>query len=67
MPSKFGEAKVTKSREQNKRILSFFCRDGVSSPSLMAELQKKLVKAKQFWKINANRLYEIDGICHQLR
>ena len=26
------ECKDTKSREQNKRIHSFFCRDGVSSP-----------------------------------
>ena len=45
--------KVTKSREQNKEICFFFCRDGVSSPFLMAKLRKKLVKAKRFWKNNA--------------
>ena len=32
VPSKFGEAKVTKSRAQNKETYFFFCRDGVSSP-----------------------------------
>ena len=47
--------KVTKSREQNKEICFFFCRDGVSSPFLMAKLRKKLVKNNGFWKINAIR------------
>ena len=47
--------KVTKSREQNKEICFFFCRDGVSSPFLMAELRKKVVVTKRFWKINAIR------------
>jgi hypothetical protein len=47
--------KVTKNRAQNKETGFFFCRDGVSSPSLMAKVRKKLVKAKRFWKINAIR------------
>ena len=40
--------KDTKSREQNKRIYSFFCRDGVSSPLQTAELRKVESKTKEF-------------------
>ena len=49
------DRKVTKSREQNKRIHSFFCRDGVTSRLESAKLRKKVVVTKRFWKINAFR------------
>jgi hypothetical protein len=43
----FGD-KVTKSREQNKGIRSFFCQDGVSSPILSAKLRKSLNMVSDF-------------------
>ena len=51
-------SKVTKNRAQNKETCFFFCRDGVSSPSLMAKLRKKSVTKDGFWKINANCFLE---------
>jgi hypothetical protein len=39
--------KVTKNRAQNKETGFFFCRDGVSSPSLMAKLRKFKQNAKE--------------------
>ena len=35
----FSAAKLRKVESKTKRIHSFFCRDGVSSPSLMAKLR----------------------------
>ncbi len=35
---KFGEAKVTKKREQNKETRFFFCRDGVTSPIFIGKV-----------------------------
>ena len=40
--SNFGEAKVTKKREQNKRNFSFLCRDEVISQCFQAKLLKRL-------------------------
>jgi len=40
-------SKVTKSREQNKRIYSFFCRDGVTS-RLLSQSYEKSRKCKTF-------------------
>ena len=52
--SKFAifDGRVTKKREHYKEICFFFCRDGVSSPSLMAKLRKKSDFRKQFRRIN---------------
>ena len=49
------QLKVTKSRAQNKETRFFFCRDGVTSPSLTAKLRKKVDLGKQFWRINATK------------
>ena len=46
--SNFGEAKVTKSRAQNKETRFFFCRDGVSS-RLLSQNYKISLKRRTFW------------------
>jgi len=45
--------KVTKSREQNKRIYSFFCRDGVSSMTETSKLRKKMEEWKKITELFA--------------
>ena len=43
--------KLRKVESKTKEFFLFFCRDGVSSPSLMAELRKNLLKRSDFGRL----------------